>query len=58
MIVFQPMEFAPELSIRSGGVPPTKRGCSSVAIFVEGETLTVTPSRPLLFSISLAAFST
>ena len=35
-------QSAPELSIRSGGLPPMKRGCSSVAIWVDGDTLTVT----------------
>jgi len=32
MIELKPMASAPELSIRSGGRPPTKRGCSSVEI--------------------------
>ena len=43
-IVLIPIAWAPELSMRSGGLPPTKRGCSSVAICVEGETSTVDPS--------------
>ncbi len=30
------MAFAPELSIRSGGLPPTNRGWSSWAISVDG----------------------
>ena len=42
MIELKPMASAPELSIRSGGLPPMKRGCSSVAILVEGDTFTVT----------------
>ena len=43
MMVLMPMAPAPELSIRSGGSPATKRGCSSWAILVDGDTLTVTP---------------
>ena len=35
------MESAPELSIRSGGLPPRNRGCNSVAIWVDGATLIV-----------------
>ena len=42
MIVLKPIEPAPELSMRSGGLPPTKRGCSCCAICVEGATLGVT----------------
>jgi len=37
------MLSAPELSIRSGGLPPTKRGCSSWAIWVDGLTVTLEP---------------
>ena len=39
-IVLNPIDWAPELSMRSGGLPPTKRGCSSWAICVDGETST------------------
>ena len=42
MIVLNPIEPAPELSMRSGGLPPTKRGCSCCAICVDGVTLGVT----------------
>ena len=41
MMAAKPMDSAPELSIRSGGLPPRKRGCSSWAIWVDGETLMV-----------------
>ena len=42
-MALKPMAFSPELSIRSGGVPPTKRGWSCWAIWVDGATLIVTP---------------
>ena len=38
------MAFSPELSIRSGGSPPTKRGWSSWAISVVADTFTVDPA--------------
>jgi hypothetical protein len=56
MIAAKPMASAPELSIRSGGLPPRKRGCSSVAICVEAATLTVRLG--WLARIKLAAKST
>ena len=56
MIVLKPMAPAPELSMRSGGLPPTKRGCSSCAICVDGETLAVLPG--WFFSRIFAAKST
>jgi len=34
-MALKPMASAPELSMMSGGLPPTKRGCSSVAIWVD-----------------------
>ncbi len=43
-MVARPMALAPELSSRSGGLPPTKRGCSSWAIWVEGDTVSLPPS--------------
>ncbi len=51
MIDEKPMASAPELSIRSGGLPPMKRGCSSVAIWVEGDTFTVTFGCVLLHDV-------
>ena len=48
MIVLMPIAFAPELSIRSGGLPATKRGCSSWAMLVDGATVTFTVVRFLL----------
>ncbi len=42
-MALKPMELAPELSIRSGGLPLTNRGCSCWLIWVDGDTLIVTP---------------
>ena len=56
MMAEKPMEWAPELSIRSGGLPPRKRGCSSWAIWVDGDTFTVTFG--WFFCMRLAANST
>ena len=41
MMALKPMAAAPELSTRSGGLPPMKRGCSSVASLVDADTFTV-----------------
>ena len=43
-MVLRPIALAPELSMRSGGFPPTKRGWSSWAIWVEGLTVTLLPA--------------
>ena len=47
MMVLMPIAFAPELSIRSGGLPATKRGCSSWAMFVDGATFALTVGQVL-----------
>ena len=54
--MLNPIAFSPELSIRSGGSPPTNRGCSSWAISVVADTFTVDPA--WFLSISVAANAT
>ena len=39
-MALMPIRSLPELSITSGGLPPAKRGCSSVPICVEAATVT------------------
>ena len=48
MMVLIPIALAPELSITSGGLPATKRGCSSWAILVDGATFALTVGRFLV----------
>jgi len=55
-MVLIPIAPAPELSMRSGGLPPTKRGCSSWAILVDGDTFAVTVGCTLC-SFSAANFT-
>ena len=55
-IELKPIDWAPELSMRSGGLPPTKRGCSSGAICVDGVTSAV--DAPCISSKISAANST
>ena len=50
--MLKPIAFSPELSIRSGGSPPTKRGWSSWAISVVADTFTDEPEK---FSCMIAA---
>ena len=54
-MALNPIAFSPELSIRSGGLPPTKRGCSCWAICVDGDTLMVTPEKSGCFGTWPAA---
>ena len=42
-MALKPMELAPELSIRSGGLPLTNLGCNSWLIWVDGDTLIFAP---------------